>query len=1024
MRFNVLVLLILYACFPNVAVADESFECTVEGDVRFRDPREAREALVEVAPDPLWGNRSSSAFEEWKKTVGNLPNVSCTASAKPKADGSFSLKFMIEAKNGAFPRLRIRQKGSSESRECMCAHVVIKASASGQRGVTRRVMVSESEPREIGTLMFTGGGRVKGRLVESGTFKPIAGVEIEIHEPTLGFFRGFAANAVRSGDDGKFVFEADFTPDYSFELRLPDVTKTLARDSGWGQFTRGKGDVDVGDLFVVKPGSLAIKVSDPDSDSVGRFAWALHFAGRGGHPAEFSGYSDTDQLEIKGIPPGHVELSLDAGGLHNEILTGLSIEEGKLLTLPDRAFIRKRSLRTGAAFSAGGKPKRWNVRLELLNGQVPSGFSSRKDSQVRPVFTAGSECSTENPSVGDLFDGTWYVEVSCLGFAPYFAEIALPQTKPLEATLGVSGHLEVSLDVTQGGSCSVYAIGCATPAYRQVSSLKGKAMAEALVALPHRCGVARCALDGSTLARFSDLAPGSYMIVMQLADSVSFVDKIEVKAGQTAVASIKPDLPRVRVRVTRKGAPVVGEKVYGRSIYTRSSGELSAVTGTDGYASFQDLQPDTLVFFTTRERNWVNKDESALRAALALEREISLSYGSDKDHAIEMEDSWLVWLVLDPDLPPGKAIDDLTVQFMADFAKQQSTIPALTNGAGRYECGYVAPGEYVAQFTVKSVGEEGGVRVKRIFKVPAGGDRTVALKVRLHKLEGTAKIPKGYDAFGGAYQVSLRELGEDTSKPYGGFSSNSIAKKGKFRFDGIPDGSYLLIVHASRVDQDAKVGPANISGSALVVLNKDMTSLSISLRADVGAISIKYQGRPVGRYLDADSVAARLRLIDKNGKKVDLVDPARGHIIVSRENLIESIPPGTYTVEILGHGLLPVSKQMVKVEKGKTTEFVLDAEPAAAFTLNICGLKHKLSRISATWQYEAGDGKVVQGCGPNSACATMERAGENGAVAYFHDLHQGVARIRVLLDGYQDIVVDVNCESGIATVKAVEAKLK
>jgi hypothetical protein len=230
-------------------------------------------------------------------------------------------------------------------------------------------------------------------------------------------------------------------------------------------------------------------------------------------------------------------------------------------------------------------------------------------------------------------------------------------------------------------------------------------------------------------------------------------------------------------------------------------------------------------------------------------------------------------------------------------------------------------------------------------------------------------------------------------------------------FAGVPTGTYTVwarIYDASRVVQHAQSAEVFIDGNAKV---------SLAIASNTGCVELKVLSNPaLGGIHPAGSDSEWALAVVFGSDARGLIEPGDPTLCLGKSLAnglqVPSLPEGTYELMVLARGLQPWTSE-VTVEAGKTTKIV--ATPLAAGMLLVDldpAQVDAIKKADLGVRFEDALGERVSFYLPGGPPAVFFRDAQGKTALMIHNLHNGVAQVRLLAEGHEDVVIKVNVEPG------------
>lgn len=193
-------------------------------------------------------------------------------------------------------------------------------------------------------------------------------------------------------------------------------------------------------------------------------------------------------------------------------------------------------------------------------------------------------------------------------------------------------------------------------------------------------------------------------------------------------------------------------------------------------------------------------------------------------------------------------------------------------------------------------------------------DAPASPKAQLH---GSAQLDRHRPVVGAAVVLS-REDGT------GGYWLTTTDTRGGFRFEGLEDGSYRCVVRRDGLviaSRDAIALRAPYRGVVEWTLTPGVSPPEPAATDEPAAAPVRLEGSLTQQ--SGGPASARVRAVRVGGG----ADPLEARAGPDGRFVVEGVPPGTWRLEILGNGMLPL-RTVLRIAADTTVRAVLVVQPA------------------------------------------------------------------------------------------------
>jgi hypothetical protein len=284
------------------------------------------------------------------------------------------------------------------------------------------------------------------------------------------------------------------------------------------------------------------------------------------------------------------------------------------------------------------------------------------------------------------------------------------------------------------------------------------------------------------------------------------------------------------------------------------------------------------------------------------------------------------------------------------------------------------------------------------------GDKELTRDFKGYKVGGTVATPEDSPAQRSSVAVSIAHA--DAIKP--GFTtwlrgSTNCGTDGAFQFENVTAGQYLVT---------ATLDGVGSASAQVTIASADSTGLNLSISNNSGKIKLtvtKLNGTPV-----TGGSFASVVLIDSNGASVDLGQSFQGYMMLGQGNTqtLPTVAPGTYTLRVHGSGYVRKDVEGIVVEQGKTADVDLELTAAAELHMTVTNPEVTQAMLDAAsvHYYDAQGTELTVETNPFDSMVPADAPEKPTLKARY--IGPDVAEVRIKLDGYAEVKIQVSFEAG------------
>lgn len=1027
--------LLLLCCLPLAA----DFTCTVSGEIKSPDGKDIG-AEVSIEADNLWGH-SAETIEKFRRENGPLPVITLSIKAPVQQNGTFSVECSVKVgPEGKLPVLRQRQRGGAViETPYVCA--TVKPVKAGHRGDARTVYLTPDGKHAVGMFWITQSASVKGAVVRLSDRKPQPNLKLKL--VYVNFGSGPSREVALTTDAaGNFSAEGEHIAQGTVRLVVDDDSWAFATTSAaWRGLNIGAGPNDLGTLIIVPGGSVKGRVVHADTKAGLECQVRLRSTEQGAN-VQLDLHTADGTFRGGGLPQGPYIVDISCPLYYQMDRYAFTVQGGKEHDFADMPLEPFRTLTVLAFSDDGNGLEKCTVNYRYLSGAIPLPHAHLGRPGGEPRFSR-TELTAERSAIQGLWSARWMLEVSAPGHAPKTLEVDVPKESSVSVKLERGGAILVNVFDENGRArqdLGALAISQSSPAYKDAQA--GTLQANRWSQLPMGVYRGTSHRSGDVTGQLIDALPaGTYLVLTEngiydpsTGNHVTLrQDNVVVEKGRTVEVALRPVAARLTVKVTESGAPKSGAKVLLVNLQRGGNPTLiqEASSSATGEVLFTDLKPTIAAVMTQREYDWIRglgMPDAVMQwgrmERLFKARTVNLAWGVDATMALDLVDSTSTWVTLEvkvtgdakPQMGSVNALDGQSdrmwesISFSFQFADGQAKLGPLPRGKYRFTSSVRISNDMVG--------------LDREFEVTAGPDQTVKLEFSFEALTVTVKPPKGVPA--NSIQLVLHPAGAAKQNPdprRGGFDD-----RGRF---GQPDekgvATFVNVSAGEWVIRGAAYANGVVSHTATeTVTVKGNTKATLKFNDNVGSISVRISGNPAMGPLANSYSTAKVFLLNAKDQPVEVGNDAYLLGAVSRPWTIPSVPVGTWTAIVSAHGLQPVT-QKIKVEKDKVAALNVSPLPAAAVHFILSADNDATRRIEQfSIHYEDANGKPVILYTPDDRWYTghIDERGNLNVIGL--NLNANIKKVRVSIEGYEDVLVDITFEAGktILSEQKLKAKAK
>ncbi len=1029
--------LVLWALLASiVAPLALSGEFTFDLRPTWLNDRKPMEGVtMTVTHDPLWGQADEDSFVQFKAGWGPLPDVTINATGTTeKIDGVITCVMKVKVAwtgDGNLPTQRLKQADGSEL-ELKYVYARVEASLTGYH--TSSAVFQALEGR-LATAYIPPAIRwttIKGKAVYAQDQRPAADLKLvytgegllprDLHVRLSFKTQAPARNQISC------VFSTD--SEGNFSVCGPDVARkpwALMVNGTEYAFALGSkawslpshnppqdGQFDYGTLMVVPGGGLKFELTDMDTGKPlhAGCSFQTEWNNRKYHyylePAEGS-------TQIGGIPAGKFKVQVENLGLSKtyrfptsgevEIKPGNVVDIGALeaelvrtvtILVTDAAGNALPSCRITATYT-GDTPK-YRTYLEL----------------GMPIVVS-AQLTRDKLEVSGLFSGPWTLTVFAEGYPAFQSTIEIPSKDPIKLVAKAGGSIEVRMlnadgkDITRG---DLLAVPKSSSSYEKLRTIT---LRDYEMQRP-RAEDAVFARKGNI---FVDLAAGKYLLFCATGECGLLRQEVEVVSGEVKRVDLSPSPARLIVTVTEKGKPKAGVELTFVASQTRDGPVTMVTSDSQGIALLEANSANWITVLTKAEYEALAaQDPNPMRWELGdyESRRFRLQFGETINASLELFSAGKTNLTVKFVGPSGAVF--LIPRIMPVKSRRNSRSGTGAPVGDNFAFINLPLDTYVLVGSLRNA--QGAILgFARTIVVDQPQSQTITIEVQVGSLSLTLTADKGRSPVAGAEVVLWQDVDWDSFvSPYKRRLELIYATdaNGKLEVPLLEAGTWHVVARcygdnsrASGVTADAANAQVSIQGS---------TTLSLNFSQNVGDLQIY-----VEKVNEDTAHYCRVVLRNEKGDLVHPGDPVSAYGSMWRDfhwwgaMKVSNIPVGTYKVIFLGVGLLPVTTQSVKIERGKLTKLELKPEAGIEFSVTLKGCLAEPEVGDIEWVAEDAAGAVVNIPGNGYPAVTLWDLGRGQYGLGIQGLTPEVKRVRIRIPGYEEIAIETDLKSGV-TVKA------
>ncbi|MBX3474221.1 MAG: hypothetical protein KF754_07540 [Planctomycetes bacterium] len=1014
-----LALLLTAAALPLAA----DFKCTVSGNVQAPDGKPGG-VTVKLEADNMWG-RSAESFEKFKQDNGPLPKITLEATATTDKFGAFSIECDVKVgPEGKLPVQRVRQGRGGPEVESTYVFVTIKPVKTGYRGDSRSIHLTAGGTVNAGVLVLADVASISGSVMRLSDRKPQADLQLKLRfTPRPGQTNDLT---VTTDSAGKFSVEGDSVPLGQMSLTVDSAEWAFAATSvAWRGFNIRAGANDLGNLIVVPGGAVKGRVINVDTKAPIDCMATLRSTEPGAQVTQQLAVKDGN-IETKGLPEGAYEVQIGIKLYWQMGKIPVKVSGGKTADLGDIALEPYRSLEVLAFADNGAGIEKYVVALTYAGGKLPLQYEG---GGLRPGVGnfKRQELTAEKCVLDGLWSASWTLTVHVAGYSPRTMEVEIPKDTSVRVTLEQGGTIRVTVQDENGNFMKgrqVFAVRHDSPSYKSAKS--GELRVDNWGELPvgvFRSGDNRRGDDSASV--IESVASGTYM-VWAFSNGFDRVtnqpvrlvqDNVKVEKGQTAEIILKPVAGKLTVNVTESGTAKAGVKVYLVQMDWDGAKLLQeASSDTKGKAVFADLKPTAAAVLTKREYDWVKGlgREAAMfnRGRLQTmfkDRNVMIGWGDDREVALELNDGASIWVTLEVKITGGAKPDRGSVLAVDgdDNRPWERLNIQVSFTDGKADLGPLPKGKYRFVGNASINGE--GIGLDREFVVNTAPEQVVKMDFTFESLTISVKLPKNVASH---FVNVMLSPASDANEPRNMRDDWRFRQragrpddKGTVTFINVPAGEWVVTGHAS------PNGTLTYAATEKVTVKGD-TKVTLKFNENVGTINVRISGNPALGPNSMPYARAKVFLLNNRDQPIDVGDANFLYGSSAQPWTIPAVPAGNWTAVVAAHGLQTVT-QKIKVEKDKPTALNVSPLPAAVVQFILTGEDGTARGIeSFNLTYEDAEGKPVAMYAPDKhwISGTLDNNGKLQVVGL--NVGAKVKKVRVTIEGYEDVLLDLTFEAG------------
>jgi len=993
-----------------------AFDAEVTGTAQDAAGRPITGAEIEVVFDAMWGRNSDAALEDFKKRHGPLAAVTVKGSTKSGADGTFTCAVTVTVgAEGKLPKRNVMRGREAVQISYVSGFVHIKAE--GMRSQSRGVLLEENGKHSVGQIQLVDMPGLRGQVLRLSDRAAVADLKLAYSgDATVDNKRQIVTREFTTDKDGRFALVADDLPPRGSLAIKQEGWAFAATSTAWRNIYLN-GTVDLGTLIVVPGGGLKATILDTDTRKC--IAARVRIMSTVQDARFQMDIQTTDgTVEASGIPEGTYAMEVTPAAGWGALVKDIAIAGGKVFDAGEILCEPLRKLDVIAVDDQGRGIEAYRVVLTHTKGDAPYPMSLRYD--LRNPHRVENNLTAERITVDRLFAGTWLLTVNAKGYSPGEVEVTLPATGPVKVALSMAGAISASLMLEDEGkvnSFNLVAVRHDSPHFEAIQKWQSSDRQWPWRTERQPVGVIEREMRwGNERSTLEPVAPGTYLVLLITGQGVARSESVEVRGGETAVVSLTLKQGWIEVAVTENGKPAPGQKVsLGSERLTFGDGKfIEATADVNGIARFEKLRSSVYRLLGPRERAFVEAakpgtywDESTLNL---FSTQCRVEYGTELKIKLELADPERIWPVV------RLKVTDAAMPLYANLrpADPQSRTRATgtpVSNTNEFRFLPLPAGKYVfeVQFSQGNFRDPDARALTRELELRTAPEQTFDFEFDFNGVEISVTLPADNRITNTmvflADTANLRQS-EVTSDFRQGVNN------GKAVFNMVPDGSYRATVRC----YDRRM--CLYAASVLVTVKGD-TKASIVVPDNVGTINVEVLAAPaLGEAAMWRASWCAVSLWRADGTEVELPDPQFARCEAGQTARLICVPVGTYTVKVIGHGLLPAKQDNVTVTKGGDVSITLSPAQAGVVELSLSGVEIK-NMPSVTAEDE--NGKVVKLDIPSEVFITLTQPHDSAAsILVAHSLPAAVKQLRLKSPDFKEVVVKVSVEPGRTVLHAVK----
>jgi hypothetical protein len=424
------------------------------------------------------------------------------------------------------------------------------------------------------------------------------------------------------------------------------------------------------------------------------------------------------------------------------------------------------------------------------------------------------------------------------------------------------------------------------------------------------------------------IPPGRYEVLGLLGSLLVYRTTVELESGAKESATLNPVLGKIRANVTQDGKAAPGKPITLLSRAGRGWEALTLKTGADGVVRFDGLVPSEYSVVTQRELDWIGdltRDEREVEGKLNRLRKFPITYSGNKQVALELNDKLRTFLRVEVYLPLYATLGRCELRTGAGAIAIWSTVMPELTADDVLDFGPVGAGPWLLFLRLHL--DRGRHLVTSVHPLSVSNkvEETLSVTPEFVAISGKVKIPAGYESEN--IRVTLIPvMGDQLSDSHEGLPGLGVPvdARGNFQVEDMPAGDYAVLASAFNA-----ATRANVRAGKRISAHKSVRNVDIEFSSKSGNLEIAVAGKKTAwgdTYL-----RGKLRLYDSAGEEFVIPDPRQAYPLTDKALLVECVPEGTYTIELVVSGFDPMRQEGVKVAAGDTNKLTLHGEPTAGF---------------------------------------------------------------------------------------------